>query len=351
MTLRIALVSTPFVPVPPKGYGGTELVIAELAKALTARGNDVVVYATGDSDVPGVEVRSYFPSAQWPPDADLERVHATWSLRDAARDPRGFDVVHVNSPFAVEMARLSPYPVICTLHHHHVPEFSELYLRAPEVKLVAISRSQARGESAPIAAVVHHGLDSSRYCHMDDQGYLLFLGRYDRVKGVTAAIEVAARAKLPLVMAGEPHQREYYESEVRPLIQKNGVLELGPVGGQRKTALLARARALLFPIEWEEPFGLVTIEAMLSGVPVLGAARGAVPEIIDDGITGVVCDDPTEMVAAARIADKLFDRQRIRAIAAQRWSATRMADEYLELYRRAQVEPLVAETDAAAAEG
>jgi glycosyltransferase involved in cell wall biosynthesis len=351
MTLRIALVSTPFVPVPPKGYGGTELVIAELAKALTARGNDVVVYATGDSDVPGVEVRSYFPSAQWPPDADLERVHATWSLRDAARDPRGFDVVHVNSPFAVEMARLSPYPVICTLHHHHVPEFSELYLRAPEVKLVAISRSQARGESAPIAAVVHHGLDSSRYCHMDDQGYLLFLGRYDRVKGVTAAIEVAARAKLPLVMAGEPHQREYYESEVRPLIQKHGVLELGPVGGQRKTALLARARALLFPIEWEEPFGLVTIEAMLSGVPVLGAARGAVPEIIDDGITGVVCDDPTEMVAAARIADKLFDRQRIRAIAAQRWSATRMADEYLELYRRAQVEPLVAETDAAAAEG
>src|ERR671929_2283922 len=102
MTLRIALISTPFVPVPPKGYGGTELVVAELAKALAERGNQVVVYATGDSDLPGVEVRSYFPGPQWPPDRDIERVHATWSLRDAARDPRGFDVVHVNSPFAAE---------------------------------------------------------------------------------------------------------------------------------------------------------------------------------------------------------------------------------------------------------
>src|SRR5437868_124833 len=351
MTLRVALISTPFVPVPPKGYGGTELVVAELAKALTAKGTDVVVYATGDSDLPGIEVRSYFPAAQWPPDRDIERVHATWSLRDAARDPRGFDVVHVHSPAAVEMARISPWPVICTLHHHHVPELSDLYARTPEVRLIAISRSQARQETAKVAAVVHHGLDPSRYRPMDDQGYLLFLGRYDRVKGVAAAIEVASRAKLPLVMAGEPHEREYYETEVQPLIARHGVLELGPVGGTRKAALLARARALLFPIEWEEPCGLVMIEAMLSGVPVLGHARGAVPEVVDDGITGVVCDDPSEMVAAARIADKLFDRSRIRQEALRRWSAERMADEYLELYRKAQAEPFVAEADVAAAEG
>ena len=351
MTLRVALISTPFLPVPPKGYGGTELVVAELAKALTARGIEVVVYATGDSEIPGVEVRSYFPAAQWPPDRDIERVHATWSLRDAARDPRSFDVVHVHSPSAVEMARISPWPVICTLHHHHVPELSDLYGRVPEVKLIAISRSQARQETAKVAAVVHHGLDPARYRPMDDQGYLLFLGRYDRVKGVAAAIEVASRAKLPLVMAGEPHEREYYETEVQPLIARHGVLELGPVGGTRKAALLARARALLFPIEWEEPFGLVTIEAMLSGVPVLGTARGAVPEILDDGITGVICDDPAEMVAAARIADKLFDRRRIRTGAIQRWSAARMADDYLEQYRRAQAEPFVAAADAAAAEG
>jgi glycosyltransferase involved in cell wall biosynthesis len=343
--LRVALVSTPFVSVPPKGYGGTELVVAELAKALTARGVEVVVYATGDSDLPGIEVRSYFPAAQWPPDRDIERVHATWSLRDMARDPREFDVVHVHSPCAVEMAKLSPYPVLCTLHHDRDDELSDLYHRMPQVKLVAISRSQARRETAPVSAVVHHGLDPSRFRPVPDQGYLLFLGRYDRVKGVTEAIEVAVRAGVPLVMAGEPHQRDYFDAEVKPLIDRHGVLELGPVGGNRKAALIARARALLFPIEWEEPFGLVMIEAMLSGVPVLGSARGAVPEIVDDGITGVICDDPTEMVAAARIADKLFNRERIRKEAMQRWSAARMADDYLRLYRAAHVDQFVAEED------
>ncbi len=338
MTLRIALVSTPFVPVPPKGYGGTELVVADLAKALAARGNQVVVYATGDSDLPGVEVRSYFPAAQWPPDRELERVHSAWSLRDAARDPRGFDVVHVHTPCAAEMARLSPCPVVCTLHHTADPELTDLYRRAPRVKLIGISRAQARRERAPVAAVVHHGLDPSRYQPMPEQGYLLFLGRFDRVKGVTHAIEVAARAGLPLVMAGAPHERDYYEAEVKPLIRRHGVLEVGPVGGARKGALIARARALLFPIEWEEPFGLVMIEAMLSGVPVLGQARGAVPEVVEDGITGVICDDATEMVAAARIADKLFDRQRIRQHALVRWCAERMADDYLRVYRTAHLE-------------
>ena len=338
MTLRIALVSTPCVAVPPKGYGGTELVVAELAKALVARGVQVVVYATGDSELPGVEVRSYFPAAQWPPDRELERVHAAWSLRDAARDPRGFDVVHVHTPCAVEMARLSPYPVLCTLHHTFDPELTDLYRRAPQVKLVAISHAQARGEPAPVSAVVHHGLDPARYHPMPEQGYLLFLGRFDRVKGVTHAIEVAVRANLPLVMAGAPHEREYYEAEVKPLVKRHGVLEVGPVSGAAKAALIARARALLFPIEWEEPFGLVMIEAMLSGVPVLGNARGAVSEVVEDGITGVLCDDATEMVAAARIADRLFDRARIRERAAWRWSAERMADDYLRLYRTAHLD-------------
>jgi len=342
--LRVALVSTPFVPVPPRGYGGTELVVAELARALHARGVEVVVYATGDSHLPGLEVRSYFPAAQWPPDRDIERVHATWSLRDAARDPRGFDVVHVHSPCAVEMARLCPYPVVCTLHHDHEPALTEIYEGAPHVKLVAISRSQARREKAPIAAVIHHGLDPSRFRPAADQGYLLFLGRYDKVKGVEAAIEVSARAGLPLVMAGEPHDTDYYEERVRPLVQKHGVLEVGPVGGQRKSALLARARALLFPIEWEEPFGLVTIEAMLSGVPVLATSRGAVPEVVEDGVTGLVCDDPAEMVASARIAERLFDRERIRRMAAERWAAARMADQYLAIYRAAHVERLIGQS-------
>jgi len=341
--LRVALVSTPFVALPPKGYGGTERVVADLAYALTARGAEVVVYATADSDLPGIELRSNLAAARWPPERGLEREHAAWALRDAAKDPRGFDVVHVHSPGAVEAAQLSPYPVLCTLHHDHDPELTGIYRRFPEVKLIAISRAQARREPAGCWSVVHHGLDPARFRPLPDQGYLLFIGRFDRVKGVTQAIEVAARADLPLVLAGEPHQRDYYENEVRPLVQKHGVLEVGPVGGDCKAALIARARAVLFPIQWEEPFGLVMIEALLSGVPVLANARGSVPEIIEDGVSGVLCDDPIEMVGAARIADKLFDRERIRRLAVERWSSLRMADDYLRLYRAARAQRQAAE--------
>jgi glycosyltransferase involved in cell wall biosynthesis len=338
MTMRIALVSTPFVCVPPRSYGGTELVVAELAKALVARGVDVVVYATGDSRLDGIDVRSCFREARWPPDPAVDRIHAAWCLRDIAKDLRGFDAVHVHSTAAVEMAGLSPYPVVATLHHHQDPALSEIYLRSPEVMLVAISTAQARRETAPVAAVVHHGLDPARFHPLPEQGYLLFLGRYDREKGVHHAIEVAARARLPLVMAGAPHQRDYYQQVLRPLIEEHKVLEVGPVGGDKKAALIARARALLFPIEWEEPFGLVIIESMLSGVPVIALARGSVPEIVEDGVTGVVCDDPTEMVAAARVADKLFDRARIRQRGEERFSSARMAAHYLRLYREAQLD-------------
>src|SRR4051812_16074862 len=138
MTLRIALISTPFIAVPPRGYGGTELIVADLAKALTARGAEVVVYATGDSDLPGIEVRSYFSAAQWPPNRELESAHARWSLRDIAQDPRAFDVVHVHSPAAVGLAHLSRYPVVYTLHHDRDAELSDLYRRTPNVLLVAI---------------------------------------------------------------------------------------------------------------------------------------------------------------------------------------------------------------------
>src|SRR5690349_1252972 len=330
--MRVALVSTPFVPVPPPRYGGTELVVAELAAALRRRDVEVVVYATGDSRPDGIDVRSYFPEAQWPPNPDVDATHAAWSLRDIARDARGFDVVHLHSCAAVDLSRLCPYPVVATVHHDCDEKISRLYYSNPRVRLVAISRSQARREHAPISAVVHHGLSPERYPFLPEQGYLLYLGRYSREKGPHLAIQVAACAKLPLVMAGEPHELGYYREEVLPLIRKNGVLELGPVGGVRKANLLARARALLFPIQWDEPFGLVMIEAQLSGVPVLALGRGSVPEVVEDGITGLVADDASELVSGARVADKLFDRARIRALARERWSADRMASEYLEVY-------------------
>jgi glycosyltransferase involved in cell wall biosynthesis len=331
--VRVALVSTPFVPVPPPRYGGTELVVGELAAGLGRRGAEVVVYATGDSRLGCAEVRSYFPSAQWPPNADVDATHAAWSLRDIARDPRGFDVVHLHSVAAVDLSRLCPYPAVATLHHDRNERISRIYAANPQVKLVAISHSQSARELAPVSAVVHHGLSPERFPFLPEQGYLLYLGRYAPEKGPHMAIELAARAGLPLVMAGEPHELDYYEEQVLPLIRQHGVLELGPAGGARKANLLARARALIFPIQWDEPFGLVMIEAQLSGVPVLALRRGSVPEVVQDGVTGLTADDPCELVSGARVADKLFDRSRIRALARERWSADRMTADYLQLYR------------------
>jgi glycosyltransferase involved in cell wall biosynthesis len=340
--MRIALVSPPYIPVPPPGYGGTELVVAELARSLTKKGHETVVYATGDSDLGPIEIRSYFPAGQWPPDPAVDATHAAWCLRDIARDPEGFDLVHVHSVAAVGLSRLCPYPMVATVHHDRAEDATRLYDDNPRVRRVAISANQARREGPGIAAMIHHGLDPERFPAMPDQGYLLHIGRYAPDKGTHLAIEIAARAKLPLILAGQSHDDHYYRERVQPLVARHGVLEVGPVGGARKVQLMARARALLFPIQWDEPFGLVMIEALLCGVPVLALRRGSVPEVVEDGITGLIADDPIELVACARIAETFFDRRRIREIARKRWNADRMADDYLQLYREAAGEGLTA---------
>ena len=340
--MRIALVSPPFIAVPPRDYGGTELVVAELARSLAKRGHQVIVYATGDSDLGEIEIRSYFPAGQWPPDPDVEATHAAFCLRDIARDPSGFDVVHLHSAGAVALSRPCPYPAVATLHHDPTDELSRIYRENPGIRLVAISRSQARKEGPGIAAIVHHGLDPERFPAMPDEGYLLHIGRYAPEKGTHLAIEIAARAGVPLILAGQSHDDDYYRERVQPLVRRHGVLEVGPVGGAHKVQLMARARALLFPIQWDEPFGLVMIESLLCGVPVLALRRGSVPEVIEDGITGLVADDPIELAAGARNAETFFDRKRIREIARKRWTAERMADDYLQIYREAAGEGLTA---------
>jgi hypothetical protein len=141
----------------------------------------------------GIDVRSYFDVAKWPPDPDVDATHAAWSLRDIARDPRGFDVVHLHSCAAVELSRLCPYPPVATIHHDCDSKLSRMYAANPNVKLVAISESQARREVAPVTAIVHHGLSLDRFPFLPDQGYLLYLGRYSREKGPHLAVEIATR--------------------------------------------------------------------------------------------------------------------------------------------------------------
>jgi glycosyltransferase involved in cell wall biosynthesis len=183
--------------------------------------------------------------------------------------------------------------------------------------------------------VIHHGLSPERYPLGAGGGAALFLGRLSQEKGPHLAVEAASRANCPIVVAGRPHEndRAYFESRVLPALSSPGVTHIGEVGRSRKATCLAQARALLFPIAWEEPFGLAMIEAMLSGTPVLAFARGAVPEVVDPGVTGFLCKDVDEIAWRLKRIDS-FDRRRCRERAIERFSARRMVDEYIGVYRR-----------------
>ncbi|MHB1844811.1 MAG: glycosyltransferase family 4 protein [Deltaproteobacteria bacterium] len=338
--MRIALVSTPFVCVPPRGYGGTELIVDELCRRLVALGHDVTLFATGDSSAP-CEVRYLFQRARWPPTALDEQEHAAFAMEEIAADG-DFDVIHGHLPTLVPLARSSGVPLVQTLHHEQKDRLTALYRRHPEVRFVAISESQRALEPGLDAAVVHHGLEIERYPEGRPSGepYVAFLGRLSRCKGPADAIDAARLAGLPLRIAGKPHDEpgdaKYFERLVRPRLSLPGVEWLGEVAHEEKVALLGGAAALLFPIAWEEPFGLVAIEAMLCGCPVIAFPRGAVPELVDEGVTGCLVRSVEELALALRVKLPMLDRARCRERARERFSVERMTDRYLGLYARAQ---------------
>jgi glycosyltransferase involved in cell wall biosynthesis len=247
-------------------------------------------------------------------------------------------VVHLNSALAVPFHRHVDAPCVYTLHHHRDPATSRLYAENPGVSYVCISARQRAIEDPLPAAVIHHGIRPDPYLPSDEEdGYLLHLGRFAPEKGTHLAVDVAVAAGLPLKLAGRTHPQDsaYFAAEVAPRLGQPGVEEVGEAGPNRKVALLRRARALLCPLQWEEPFGLVAIEAMLTGTPVLAFARGSLPEIVDEGITGFLAP-PDDVAALARIASRLgsFDRAACAARARRRFSAAAMTDAYEALYKR-----------------
>jgi glycosyltransferase involved in cell wall biosynthesis len=333
--MRIAVVSTPFVRVPPDGYGGTELFCHELVEGLVRRGHDVVLYATGDSTA-SCPVRSLFARPEWPPDPTHEAAHAAFAIADAIRWRA--DVLQLNSAVAVPMTRLVDVPAVCTIHHRREPASSMVYAAHPAVRFVAISQRQ-RDLEAPLAdvRVIHHGVDPRRYpASRADEGYLLHLGRFCADKGTHVAIDLARAVGLPIVLAGRTHEQDaaWVESELAPRLARPDVREVGETGGAQKTGLLRGARALVCPLAWEEPFGLVAIEAMLCGTPVVGFARGAFPEIVDEGVTGFLVP-PGDLDALARRTRDLarFDRERCARRARERFRADVMVSRYEALYR------------------
>ncbi|HEX3236347.1 MAG TPA: glycosyltransferase family 4 protein [Gemmatimonadales bacterium] len=341
--MHIAMLSTPFVPVPPRDYGGTELVVYELVEGLLDRGHEVTLFGTGDSHT-RARLRSLYPHGQWPPEPLTDLNHVSWAMQQIADGE--YDVVHAHSAAALALARLTTHlPLVYTLHHAQDATLSAYYRHFPEVRFVAISADQRRREPGVAESVViHHGLDPLRYhWTADPEPYVCFVGRFAREKGLHTAIDAAELAGVAIRVAGDVHppNQEYFHSEVVPRLRKPHVATLGCIGTAQKVPLLRNARALLAPIDWNEPFGLILIEAMLSGCPVVSFSRGSVPELVEPGITGFIAGSTEEMAELIRpggAVDQL-DRRRVRARALRRFSRERMLLEYEVLYRSLVAKP------------
>ena len=335
--MRIAILSPVWFPVPPVGYGGIEWVVSLLADGLAEAGHDVTLFASGDSFTKA-ELASVYDEA---PSAEIGQT--TPELRHALacyERADEFDIVNDHSgPLAAALGAASATPVVHTVHGPLTGEPGELYVTlskvAPEVGLISLSLNQRKPQpDLPWVATCPNALDLDAYpVHTERGEYLLFLGRMSADKGCHRAIEVATEVGVPLKIAGkmrEPAEREYFETYVAPHLGE-GVEYLGETSHGKKVALLQNARATLFPIDWEEPFGLVMIESMACGTPVIATRWGAVPEVIEEGRSGVIVDDYHEMAGALADADRLEPLE-CRRYAEERFSAGRMVRDYESAY-------------------
>ncbi len=345
--MRIAQVAPPFESVPPSRYGGTERVVATLTDELVRRGHDVTLFASGDSRT-AARLIPTIDRALWGRRPVIESFEPYWAitLGKVLRELGSFDVVHSHLDYyGFPLARLEQQPVVTTLHGRlDLPDLQPLYAEFSDVPLVSISDAQRKPMAqANWLATIYHGIQLDEYTANTHAGrYLAFLGRISPEKGVDTAIRVAQAAGMPIRIAARlplPYKKdpnvardwEYYENEVQPLLQGPDVELIGQVGGLQKNNFLRNAAALLFPIRWPEPFGLVMAEALACGTPVLALDQGSVPEVIQDGVTGFIRDTEEELVeAVARIAE--IDRATCRAEAERRFSPETMASAYEGVY-------------------
>lgn len=339
--LRIALVAPPVERVPPTAYGGTERVVHALAGELTARGHRVTVFGSGDSDVPG-ELVATAPRALrvdgWAGDATPWIVATQLAVLDAAER---FDIIHSHIDWSsLILGHRSPVPVVATFHGRIDLPGAREALASTRSALVAISNSQASMQpDAPWAAVVHNGLDLSGApfgtSRTDD---LCFVGRLMPEKGILDAVEIARLAGRRLYVAAKvgttPAEVGYFRDVVAPAFAGADVEHLGELSSPDRDLLFARSHATVMPGTWPEPFGLVAIESLACGTPVLATRAGALPEIVRDGIDGFLGDDNAQL--AAHVGDVgHLDRAAVRASVLERFSAGRMASGYEAVYRRA----------------
>jgi glycosyltransferase involved in cell wall biosynthesis len=336
--VKIAQVAPLYESVPPRAYGGTERVVSYLTEALVEMGHDVTLFASGDS-LTAAHMVSVVPRAlRLDPGKPDPLVWHTIMMDRVLNAAPAFDVIHFHTD-VLQLALVGHCRSACLSTAHgrlDLPDLKPLFSCFPDHPMVSISNSQR----APLPwvnwrATVHHGLPLGLYrLHPQPQDYFAFVGRISPEKRADRAIEIAKACGVPLRIAAkvDAADRAYYESTIKPLLDHPLVSYEGEIDDAQKDELIGNARALLMPIDWPEPFGLVMIEAMACGTPVIAYGQGSVPEIIDDGVTGFVVHDQQQAIAAARNIGQI-DRRRCRQVFERRFCARVMATRYLEVYQ------------------
>lgn len=334
--LRIAQVGPVATSIPPVKSGSIETVTSLLAEGLVARGHEVTLFATASSRTSARLHAIYEKGYREDPSLWPWEVCELFNLAAAVERAAAFDVIHCQAeyaPMSLAFTRICPTPIVQTLHHAPSAAEVAIWSQYADAPFIAISREQARLMAGlRIAGVVYHGTDPTFFAfRRDPEDYLVFLGRFTEGKGVLQAVDVARRTGMRLLLAAA--ENDYYHQQVAPLVDGRQIVYVGEVEGQAKAALLGGARALVYPVQAAEPFGLVMAEAMMCGTPVLGLDRGAVGEVVDTGVTGGVFASLGALVQGVPGVLAL-DRAEVRAMAVARFGVDRMVDDYIEVYAR-----------------
>ncbi len=336
--MKIAQVAPLYESCPPQLYGGTERVVSYLTEELVRQGHEVTLFASGDSRTAAKLCAPCPRALRLDPQCRDPLVHHMVMLNQVARRADEFDIIHFHIDYLhFPLFAKHGVPTLTTTHGRlDIPDLAVLFREFPTMPLASISDSQRQPVAwANWCGTVHHGLPLDLYSPgSGDGGYLAFIGRISPEKRPDWAIEIARRAAVPLSIAAKVDKidRPYYKSRIKPLLKDPLIEFLGEIGEDEKGAFLGDAIALLFPIDWPEPFGVSMIEAMANGTPVIAFRRGSVPEVIDHGVTGFIVDTIEEAVAAVPLAKEL-DRAAVRRRFEERFSAERMARDYVALYR------------------
>ena len=334
--MRIAHIAPVATTVPPPKSGSVETMTSLLTEGLVARGHDVTLFATADSKTKA-KLHAIYPHGYWHDEHMWPwELYEMLNLAAAVERASEFDIIHYEAayyPMSLAFTRLCSTPIVQTLHHSPSGAEVELWSRYPEAPFVAISNEQASLlKGLNVVGNVLHGVDTDNFTFQETpEDYLLFLGRFTDGKGPLQAIEIAKRIGMKLILAAA--EDDYYRERVAPHVDGRRVVYFGEADFQAKVKLYGGARALLYPIQAREPFGLVLAEAMACGTPVAALDRGAVREVVDEGVTGLIFDDLEQMAnGLSRVFD--LDRRRVHERAVARFGTKRMVDEYIAVYTR-----------------